>query len=42
MMTVTKMAPNGCRYYAEEVASGREDYYEVSSETLGRFVGRGR
>jgi conjugative relaxase-like TrwC/TraI family protein len=41
MMTLTKMAPNGWRYYAEEVASGRDDYYAVSSETLGRFVGRG-
>ena len=41
MMTLTKMSPNGWRYYAEEVASGRDDYYAVSSETLGRFVGRG-
>jgi conjugative relaxase-like TrwC/TraI family protein len=40
-MTLTKMAPNGWRYYAEEVSSGREDYYAASSETLGRFVGRG-
>jgi len=35
------MSPSGWRYYAEEVSSGREDYYAVSSETLGRFVGRG-
>jgi hypothetical protein len=41
VMTLTKMAPSGWRYYAEEVASGREDYYAVSSEHLGRFVGRG-
>ena len=41
MMTLTKMSPSGWRYYAEEVSSGREDYYAVSSETLGRFVGRG-
>jgi conjugative relaxase-like TrwC/TraI family protein len=40
-MTLTKMSPSGWRYYAEEVSSGREDYYAVSSETLGRFVGRG-
>ena len=40
-MTLTKMSPGGWRYYAEEVSSGREDYYAVSSETLGRFVGRG-
>jgi conjugative relaxase-like TrwC/TraI family protein len=40
-MTLTKMSPSGWRYYAAEVSSGREDYYAVSSETLGRFVGRG-
>jgi conjugative relaxase-like TrwC/TraI family protein len=40
-MTLTKMSPSGWRYYAEEVSSGREDYFAVSSETLGRFVGRG-
>jgi hypothetical protein len=30
VMTLTKMSPNGWRYYAEEVASGSEDHYAVS------------
>ena len=40
-MTLTKMSPSSWRYYAEEVASGREDYYAIASEHRGRFVGRG-
>jgi conjugative relaxase-like TrwC/TraI family protein len=40
-MTLTKMAPGAWRYYAEEVAAGREDYYAIASEHRGRFVGRG-
>ena len=32
---------SGWRYYAEELAHGREDYYAASAEHPGRFVGRG-
>ena len=35
------MAPSAWRYYAEEIAQGREDYYARSAERPGRFVGRG-
>ena len=40
-MTLTKMSPRAWRYYAEEVATGKEDYYAAGAETAGRFVGRG-
>ena len=35
------MAPSAWRYYAEEIAQGREDYYARSAERPGRFAGRG-
>jgi len=35
------MAPSAWRYYVEEVARGREDYYALSAEHPGRFMGRG-
>ena len=41
MMSLTPMAPSAWRYYAEEIAHGREDYYARSAERPGRFVGRG-
>lgn len=41
MMSLTPMAPAAWRYYVEEVAHGREDYYAVSAEHAGRFMGRG-
>jgi hypothetical protein len=41
MMSLTPMAPSAWRYYAEEIAQGREDYYARSAERPGRFVGRG-
>ena len=41
MMGLAKMAPDGWRYYAEEVALGREDYFAGHEEEPGRWVGRG-
>jgi conjugative relaxase-like TrwC/TraI family protein len=41
MMSLTPMAPSAWRYYVEEIAQGREDYYARSAERPGRFVGRG-
>jgi len=41
MMSLTAMAPSAWRYYVEEVARGREDYYAHSAEHAGRFMGRG-
>lgn len=41
MMSLSKMAPSGWRYYAEEVASGREDYFALSSDRPRRFLGQG-
>ena len=41
MMSLTPMALSAWRYYAEEIAQGREDYYSKSAERPGRFVGRG-
>jgi conjugative relaxase-like TrwC/TraI family protein len=41
MMSLTPMAPSAWRYYVEEVARGREDYYAHSAEHAGRFTGRG-
>jgi len=41
VMSLTPMSPSAWRYYAEEIAQGREDYYARSAERPGRFVGRG-
>ena len=41
MMGLAKMAPDGWRYYAEEVGLGREDYFAGHGEEPGRWVGRG-
>ena len=40
-MSLVKLAPDGWRYFAEEIATGREDYYAGSAERPGRFLGRG-
>jgi conjugative relaxase-like TrwC/TraI family protein len=40
-MSLVKLAPDGWRYFAEEIATGREDYYARSAERPGRFLGRG-
>ena len=40
-MSLVKLAPEGWRYFAEEIAAGREDYYARSAERPGLFVGRG-
>ncbi|HEY5320157.1 MAG TPA: MobF family relaxase, partial [Galbitalea sp.] len=40
-MSLVKLAPNGWRYFAEEIATGREDYYARSAERAGMFLGRG-
>jgi conjugative relaxase-like TrwC/TraI family protein len=39
-MSLVKLAPDGWRYFAEEIATGREDYYARSAERPGRFLGR--
>jgi hypothetical protein len=41
MMGLAKMAPDGWRYYAEEVGLGREDYFAGHGEEPGRWIGRG-
>jgi conjugative relaxase-like TrwC/TraI family protein len=41
MMGLAKMGPDGWRYYAEEIALGREDYFAGHGEEPGRWVGRG-
>ena len=41
MMGLAKMAPDGWRYYAEEVGLGREDYFAGHGEEPGRWLGRG-
>ncbi len=41
MMGLAKMAPDGWRYYAEEIALGGEDYFAGHQEEPGRWVGRG-
>ena len=38
-MGLAKMAPDGWAYYAQEIASGREDYF--AREEIGRWVGEG-
>lgn len=40
VMGLAKMAPNSWRYYAEEVAAGREDYY-AKEQVAGRWLGAG-
>ena len=40
-MSLSKMAPLAWHYYAEEVATGREDYFAAGAERPGRFLGRG-
>ncbi len=35
------MSPRSWRYYAEEIAMGREDYYAKGAERSGQFIGRG-
>jgi conjugative relaxase-like TrwC/TraI family protein len=40
-MSLVKLAPDGWRYFAAEIAAGREDYYARSAERPGLFVGRG-
>ena len=39
MMGLAKMAPDGWRYYAEEVGLGREDYFAGHGEEPGRWAG---
>jgi hypothetical protein len=41
VMSLVKLAPEGWRYFAEEIATGREDYYARSAERPGLFLGRG-
>ena len=40
-MGLAKMAPDGWRYYAEELVLGREHYFVRGGEEMGRWVGRG-
>ena len=40
-MSLVKLAPDAWRYFAEEIATGREDYYARSAERPGLFLGRG-
>ena len=40
-MSLTKLGPSGWRYFAEEIATGREDYFARSGEHPGRYLGRG-
>ena len=41
MMSLTTMSPSAWRYYVEEIAQGREDYFAKGAERSGQFVGRG-
>ena len=41
MPSLTKMAPSSWTYYAEEIATGREDYHALSAERPGIFLGAG-
>lgn len=41
MMSLTTMSPSAWRYYVEEIARGREDYFAKGSERSGQFSGRG-
>ncbi len=40
-MSLTKLSPSGWRYFAEEIATGREDYFARSAQHPGRYLGRG-
>ncbi len=39
MLGLAKMAPDSWRYYAAEIAEGREDYF--AREEAGRWLGQG-
>ena len=39
-MSLTKMSPKGWRYYAQEIAQGREDYW-AENLSRGEWLGRG-
>jgi len=41
VLSLVPMAPSAWRYYAEEIATGREDYYALAAERPGCFPGRG-
>src|SRR5688500_5078876 len=43
MLTIGKLAagPTAGRYYADQVAQGREDYYAGEGEALGAWIGTG-
>ncbi len=43
MLSIGKLKGGGlaARYYEEQVASGREDYYSGQGEARGRWIGRG-
>src|SRR3984957_14674911 len=40
-MSLTTMSPSAWRYYVEEIARGREDYFAKGAERSGQFSGRG-
>jgi conjugative relaxase-like TrwC/TraI family protein len=40
-MSLTTMSPSAWRYYVEEIAAGREDYFARGAERSGQFSGRG-
>src|SRR5487761_776717 len=40
-MSLTTMSPSAWRYYVEEIAAGREDYFAKGAERSGQFSGRG-
>jgi hypothetical protein len=43
MLSIGKLAavPGSGRYYVEQVAHGREDYYAGDGEAPGTWIGRG-
>ena len=43
MLSLGKIAagPQAARYYTDQVASGREDYYDGEGEAPGRWTGSG-
>jgi conjugative relaxase-like TrwC/TraI family protein len=41
MMGLAKVSPDGWAYYAEELATGAEDYLVGHGEEAGRWIGRG-
>jgi conjugative relaxase-like TrwC/TraI family protein len=40
-MSLTTMSPSAWRYYVEEIARGREDYFAKGAERSGQFFGHG-